>query len=124
MLRLSYLSDELLDLMDVGKLGVVQGVSISYLDEDDQQLVLVAIEDTQVNMNKDQAQKIKELGESKSLNLEVIRMLLTDKKKKERKYTMKSDIISRYFEEDATDDDIEQVIVMLLEKWKEGVRNG
>lgn len=124
MLRLSYLSDELLDLMDVGKLGVVQGVSISYLDEDDQQLVLVAIEDTQVNMNKDQAQKIRELGESKSLNLEVIRMLLTDKKKKERKYTMKSDIISRYFEEDATDDDIEQVIVMLLEKWKEGVRNG
>ena len=37
---------------------------------------------------------------------------------------MKADIISRYFEEDATDDDIEQVIVMLLEKWKEGVRNG
>ena len=124
MLRLSYLSDELLDLMDVGKLGVVQGVSISYLDEDDQQLVLVAIEDTQVNMNKDQAQRIRELGESKSLNLEVIRMLLRDKKKKERKYTMKADIISRYFEEDATDDDIEQVIVMLLEKWKEGVRNG
>lgn len=59
MLRLSYLSDELLDLMDVGKLGVVQGVSISYLDEDDQQLVLVAIEDTQVNMNKDQAQRLK-----------------------------------------------------------------
>jgi ParB family chromosome partitioning protein len=37
-----------------------------------------------------------------------------------RKFTIKSDKISRYFSDGYTNEDIEKVIISLLEKWKEG----
>ena len=61
-IRLSYLSDALLELVDVNKLGVKQGAEISYLSDEYQGYVLDAIEQTGVNMSIDQAMKIKEYG--------------------------------------------------------------
>ena len=45
--------------------------------------------------------------------------ILTEKKKKERKITIKKDAVNKYFSEDYSSEDIEKIILELLENWKE-----
>ena len=45
------LSDELLELVDRKKIGLVQGVDISFLSEDAQQWVLVILEESGANIS-------------------------------------------------------------------------
>lgn len=117
-IRLSYLSDELLELVDAGKIGVVQGVDISFLDDEKQSVVCDAIIQTGISMSKEQAAKIKEYGTKGNLILEMVMLILTDKKPKKRQFSLKADKLSEYFSEDVSEDEIEQVIFELLDNWK------
>ena len=63
---LSRLSDALLELIDNKKLGIMQGVDISFLSEEAQQWVLVMIEELNVTVTTTQASKLKEYGKSGS----------------------------------------------------------
>lgn len=119
-IRLSYLSDNLLELVDAGKLGVVQGVDISFLDEEKQSVVCDAIIQTGISMSKEQAAKIKEYGMKGNLIPEMVMFILTDKKPKKRQFLLKADKLSEYFSEDVSEDEIEQVILELLDGWKKG----
>ena len=119
-IRLSYLSDELLELVDAGKLGVVQGVDISFLDNEKQSVVCDAIIQTGISMSKEQAAKIKEYGTKGNLIPEMVMLFLTDKKPKKRQFSLKADKLSEYFSEDVSEDEIEQVILELLDNWKKG----
>ena len=47
----------------------------------------------------------------------MVRLILTEEKPKERKVTIKGDKISRYFPEEYSNDEIEDVIIRLLEEW-------
>ena len=49
---ISRLSEPLLDMVDSGKIGIMQAVDISFLSEDAQQWVLVAIQDTNAVHNQ------------------------------------------------------------------------
>lgn len=119
-IRLSYLSDELLELVDAGKLGVVQGVDISFLDNEKQSVVCDAIIQTGISMSKEQATKIKEYGTKGNLIPEMVMLILADKKPKKRQFSLKADKLSEYFSEDVSEDEIEQVILELLDNWKKG----
>ena len=119
-IRLSYLSDELLELVDAGKLGVVQGVDISFLDDEKQSVVCEAVIQTGISMSKEQAAKIKEYGTKGNLIPEMVMLILTDKKPKKRQFSLKADKLSEYFSEDVSEDEIEQVILELLDNWKKG----
>lgn len=123
-IRLSYLSDGLLELVDANKLGVKQGVEVSYISAEYQQYVLDAILQTGVNMSIDQAMKIKEYGTNGKLIPEMVILLLTDKKPKARKFSMKAEKLNQYFTEEYSDEEIERIILQLLEKWKGGENNG
>lgn len=101
---LSRLSDELLEMVDTKKLGISQGVDISFLSEEAQQWVEVIIE---------------EYGKSGELTLAMVRLILTEEKPKERKVTLKADKISKYFSDSYSNEEIENVIISLLEKWRE-----
>lgn len=116
---LSRLSDELLTLVDNRKLGFTQGVDISFLAEDAQQLILVVLQETNCNVSMAQSTKLKEHGKDGELTLPMVRLILTEDKPKERKITIKQDKISQYFPEEYTSDEIENVILTLLEEWKE-----
>lgn len=56
---LARLSDELLELVDRKKIGLVQGVDISFLSEDAQQWVLVILEESGANISTVQSAKLK-----------------------------------------------------------------
>ncbi len=114
---LARLSDELLELVDKKKLGLVQGVDISFLPEEAQQWVEVVIEDSGVNVSATQAAKLKEYGKKGELTMPMVKLILTEDKPKERKFTIKADKLSKYFSEDVSNDEIEHVIYGLLEEW-------
>lgn len=116
---LSRLSEELLTIVDNKKLGFTQGVDISFLSEDEQQLVLVVLQETDCNISMVQSAKLKEYGKEGELTLPMVRLILTEEKQKERKFTIKQEKINRYFPAEYSSDEIENVILTLLEEWKE-----
>ena len=64
---LSRLSDELLEMVDKKKIGLVQGVDISFLTEQAQEWVQVIMEETGTNISTVQSAKLKEYGKKLSL---------------------------------------------------------
>ena len=117
---LARLSDELLDMVDKKKIGLVQGVDISFLTEQAQEWVQVILEETGASISTTQSSKLKEYGKNGELTLPMVRLILTEEKPKERKVTIKADKISRYFTEDYSSEDIENIIYQLLEEWNTG----
>ena len=115
---LARLSDELLGMVDAKKIGIAQGVDISFLSEEQQQYVTVILQETGASVSNAQAAKLKEYGKSGGLTLAMVRLILAEEKPKERKVTIKGDKISRYFSEDYSNDDIEGIIIQLLEEWQ------
>lgn len=115
---LARLSDELLEMVDTKKLGLSQGVDISFLSEEAQQWVEVIIEEQGCNVSTVQSGKLKEYGKNGELTLAMVRLVLTEEKPKERKVTLKVDKISKYFAEDYSSEDIENIIIQLLDEWK------
>ena len=116
---LSRLSDKLLEMVDAKKLGFSQGVDISFLSEEAQQWVEVIIEERGCNVSTVQSGKLKEYGKSGELTLAMVRLILTEEKQKERKVTLKADKIGKYFSDSYSDEEIENVIISLLDKWRE-----
>ena len=116
---LSRLSDELLEMVDTKKLGFSQGVDISFLSEEAQQWAEVIIEEQGCNVSTVQSGKLKEYGKSGELTLAMVRLILTEEKPKERKVTLKADKISKYFSDSYSNEEIENIIISLLDKWRE-----
>ena len=116
---LARLSDELLEMVDTKKLGFSQGVDISFLSEEAQQWVEVIIEEQGCNVSTVQSGKLKEYGKSGELTFAMVRLILTEEKPKERKVTLKADKISKYFSDSYSNEEIENVIISLLDKWRE-----
>lgn len=117
-IRLSYLSDELLELVDSGKIGIVQGVDISFINDEYQKFVFDAVIETGVNMSKEQSAKIKEYGLNGKLIPEMVCLILTEKKEKKRTFSIKAEKLNEYFSDDYSDTDIEKIILELLDGWK------
>lgn len=115
---LSRLSDELLEMVDKKKIGLVQGVDISFLTEQAQEWVQAIMEETGTNISTVQSAKLKEYGKKGELTMLMVRLILTEEKPRERKVTLKAEKISRYFPEEYSESEIEKVIIELLEAWQ------
>ena len=116
---LARLSGELLDLVDAKKIGLVQGVDLSFLTEQAQEWVQVTLEETGISISTAQSAKLKEYGKNDELTLPMVRLILTEEKPKGRKVTIKPDMVDEFFAEDFSSEDIENIIYQLLKDWKE-----
>lgn len=116
---LARLSDTLLEMVDSKKLGFSQGVDISFLSEEAQQWVQVGLEESRCAVSMVQSAKLKEYGKSGELTPAMVRLILTEEKPKERKVTLKADRIKEYFAEDYSNEEIENIIIQLLDEWKQ-----
>ncbi len=114
---LSRLSEGLLEMVDAKKLGFSQGVDISFLNEEEQQWVQTIIEEKGCNVSMTQSAKVKEYGRAGELTPAMVRLILTEEKPKERRVTLKTDKIGRYFAEDYSSEEIEDIIIRLLDEW-------
>lgn len=117
-IRLAGLLDELLDMVDKKRLGFIPGVDISYLTEGQQYWVLEILSTTSMVISKVQAASLKEYAKTGELTFAMVDLILSEKKKTERKLIINTDKISKYFPEDYTNEDMEVVIVQLLDEWR------
>ena len=115
---ISRLSDSLLDVVDAKKIGIMQAVDLSFLSEDAQQWVLVAIQETNIVITTQQSAMLKESDKKGELTFPMVRMLLEKEKPVERKVIIKAQRINNYFPATYSREQIENIIYQLLENWK------
>ena len=108
--------DELLDFVDRKKIGFIQGVDLSYLNEEQQQWIL----DRNVFPNIEQSARLKAFCRENMLTQEEVRniMLPEQVSAKSRKVTFKADRLDDYFDDEYTEEKITEVIISLLDEWK------
>ena len=115
---ISRLADELLDMVDTKKIGIIQAVDLSFLSEDAQQWVLAVIQETNVIITTQQSAMLKESDKKGELTLPMVRMLLEKEKTVERKVIIKAERINSYFPVTYSRKEIENIIYQLLDNWK------
>ena len=88
-MRLTELIKPLQEKVNLDKLPVVSGAEISFLTEDEQEIVNQVIEDEQVKLSLVQAQKIR--MKKHSITYEIVLKIVKNEKEKKEKFTGKLD---------------------------------
>lgn len=120
-IRLTALPVELLDMVDDKKMKLYPAVELSYLPEKQQKILINVMMEDDVVPSLTQAQQLRKLSQEKAFTKESVHAILLVSTEKERKVTIKQNIISRYFPPDTTEEEIESIICTLLDEWQ---RNG
>ena len=123
-IRLTYLIKPLLDLVDESALAFNAAVELSYLPEEDQKLLAEAIDYAQESPSLAQARRIRAFSSSGRLDSGVLDAILSEEKPSDTKVTLRGDTLKRFFPEDYTPRQMEQVITGLLAEWSRRQREG
>ena len=115
---LSRLNDGLLSMVDSRRLGMAQGIDLSFLSMQQQGMVLDFLEESQAKMSMAQSAKVKELAGKGELTRMALELVLAEDRPKPRRFVLDAEKISEYFPADATEEMIEETILELLEQWK------
>ena len=116
-LWMSRLNDSLMGMVDNRKLAVTAATDLSFLNEKEQELLAKTISEEEKKISTAQAARIKELSQEGNLNIVAIRKALESKCEKARKFVLKAESLTRYFNEDYSNDEIEDIIIGLLDNW-------
>lgn len=118
-IRLTYLSNYLLEFVDKNELPFTVAVDISYLKSNEQSLLLAFIGTTKKMPNGSQAKKLKELSQQKELTGEDIEKILRGEAKVNyQKISFSEKQLQKYFPPDYKKEQIEKIIFQLLDSWK------
>lgn len=120
-IALSNLSEAFLDMVDSGRIGIVQGVELSYLSQIEQELVYTQLIRTKYKITKEKSKEIHRLSQNGQLNEETLSKVLSDNKS--RKHGIKMEKIRRYFPQSLSDKEIEQSLFQILEAWNKEHQN-
>lgn len=116
---LARLNDDLLGLVDEKKLGMAQGVDLSFLTQEEQAVLFDVMTELSVIPSMLQSAEIKALSKEGAFDVMAVRTILVGEvKPKKRNITIRSDRISEYFSDDYSEEAITEVILELLEEWK------
>lgn len=113
------LNKNLLDLLDMKKLGIRQGVDLSFLEKEQQYVVYKVITELGISLSWEDSIRIKDAGKKGYLNEDYLKDILTHEKQKARKVVFNQKKLDDYFEPNMSCEDIEELIVKLLDEWKQ-----
>ena len=118
-IRLTELIPELLDLVDNKKLQFTVAVDISYIDKEVQEWIYEYIRDTGFIKPKQIAALRNQLNDGPINQIQMLSIFnnCVITKKVSRSLTFSEKKLTKYFPDDYTAKDMEQVIESLLEKW-------
>ena len=118
-IRLTNLVQELLDLVDEGKIKMRPAVELSYLASEEQKDFLSAMDYAQAAPSLSQAQRIKKLAQEGECTLDAMCEIMNEIKKGELdRVTFKTDSLRKYFPKSYTNKQMEDKIIQLLEQWQ------
>lgn len=117
---LARLNPGLLQMLDNKQLGLVQGVSISALNEEDQVIVHKVLWKLKVKLSTIQAATIKQLGVDGKLTEETLTLYLqsAEKGNASKKLAISRNRLEPYFAPEYSEREMTEVIFRLLEEWK------
>ena len=118
-IRLTELIPPLLQLVDDGKIAITPAVELSYLTQEQQQLLIAEIEYSDSTPSLSQAQRLRSLSRQGRLGKDAVYIVMSEEKanQKEQVRFMTEDL-KKYFPRNYTSKDMSEVIVKLLEKWQ------
>lgn len=118
-IRLTELIPELLDMVDERKLAFNPAVEVSYLKQDEQRMLLEAMDAEQTTPSLSQAQRLKKFSQEGRLTEEAMSAIMSEEKKSDMdKVTLRSDTLRKYFPKSYTPKQMEQTIIKLLDVWQ------
>lgn len=119
-IRLTYLNSGLLELVDKGKIGPVVGEILSFLKEEDQNLLLNFINEYKSIPNEAQAQQLKSYSKEDKFNKNSIISVMAAIKPTPTKVILKQKKLKEFFDDGTSADEMESIIIKLLTEWKKG----
>ena len=117
-IRLTELIPPLLDMVDEHKIAFNPAYELSFLKQDEQRLLLDAMDSEQSTPSLSQAQRLKQLSQRGKLTAEVMRAIMSEEKKEAERITLKGDTLRKYFPASYTPKRMEETIIKLLEQWQ------
>jgi len=116
-IRLTELIAALLDMTDERKIAFNTAVEISYLTQEEQEILQLKIEELMIIPSMAQATKLKKYSSEGTINETVIDAILSETADKPVTVTLKSEKLTKYFPKNYSKEQMEDVITTLLEKW-------
>lgn len=117
-IRLTYLIPELLQKVDDTSLGFTQAVELSYITEENQNLINVSMEYNEISPSVSQAKALRTLDARGELTEELIEKTLGELKPNQlENQNIKYREIRQYFPKDYTNEEIRNVIQDLLKSY-------
>lgn len=119
-IRLTNLIPKLLDMVDEGKIAFTIAVELSYLTEEQQYELYEVIDVEQCTPSLSQANRMKRLSQSGSLDMDTMFSILEQEKPNQREQIkLRADSVAKYFPEDYTPKQKTDLIEQLLKEWYE-----
>lgn len=118
-IRLTNLSQPLLDMVDDGKIAMRPAVELSYLTKNEQKILLNTMEWEDCTPSHVQAIKMRQFSQEGKLNEGVIQSILQEEKPNQKEqFRMPKDRISKYFAPGTSSQKIEETIIKALELYR------
>ena len=119
---LSRLEPELLEMLDNKKLGIVQGVNISYLSAEEQRFIIECLDLQKVKINVDQSERLKAESRAGNLTQDLVHRILESgtkaENKRNKKEVLELNVLTDYFPPEYTPEEMKEVIINLLSEWQ------
>lgn len=116
-LWLSRLSEELLELVDLKKMGFSQGVDISFLNTHEQKWVFDALQRNDISLTTFKSSKLKEYSQQEKLSEQLVEVIVRASKPTEQAVTIDKNVLKKLFGNNYSKEGVEQLVIHLLEEW-------
>ena len=116
-IRLTHLIPDILEMVDNKNIAFNAAVEISYLSENEQELLQDNMDVNECSPSLSQAKRLKKYSQEGKLTEDVIDAIMTEEKETDTKLVLKGDTIKKYFPKEYTPMQMQQVITKLLENW-------
>lgn len=122
-IRLNKLIPALRDAVDEGRLAFNPAVEVSYLAEQDQEIVQEIMDRDQISPSLSQAQKLHRLAQIDKIDDSAIETVMTVEKPMYETITFRRNTVEKYFPAGTSGKEIEQTIIHLLEAYAQKREN-
>lgn len=118
-IRLTHLIPSILQMVDEGRIAFNPAVEISYLTEEDQQLLKDEIDACQATPSLTQSRTLKQMSQAGTLTREYLHHLLTEEKPNQRqKFFLNQEDVKKFFPPNYTPEQMHNTILLLLRNWQ------
>lgn len=117
-IRLNYLEQPLLEMVDKGRVALTPAEQLSYLPAEKQETIAQAIEETDATPSLSQAMRMRQMHEASKLSADAVFSVMSEEKGNQKEVLkLPMERIRHCFPRNMTDQQIEKTIIKVVEQW-------